>query len=42
MIAPADGQIAAIARARGMVVATRNVRDFAEIGIDVFNPWDGA
>ena len=38
--APADCQIAAIARARGMAVATRNVRDFEDMGIDVFNPWD--
>ena len=41
-IGQADGQIAAIARARGMAVATRNVRDFEDMGIDVFNPWDGA
>ena len=32
--------IAAIARSRGMAVATRNVRDFEDMGIDVFNPWD--
>jgi predicted nucleic acid-binding protein len=41
-IAQADGQIAAIARARGMTVATRKVRDFEDIGIEIFNPWDGA
>ena len=41
-IGQADGQIAAIARARGMAVATRNVRDFEDMGIDIFNPWDGA
>jgi len=41
-VAPADCQIAAIARARGMAVATRNVRDFEDMGIDIFNPWDGA
>ncbi len=35
----ADGQIAAIARSRGMAVATRNVRDFADMGIDVIDPW---
>ncbi len=35
----ADCQIAAIARSRGMVVATRNVRDFEGIGIEVINPW---
>ena len=34
-IAPADGQIAAIARSRDMVVATRNVRDFEDIDIEV-------
>lgn len=34
-----DAQIAAIARAHGATVATRNVRDFAECGIEVVNPW---
>ena len=37
----ADCQIAAIARSRGMAVATRNVRDFADAGIDVIDPWAG-
>ena len=37
--APADCQIAAIARSRGMVVATRNIRDFVEMGIELINPW---
>ena len=41
-VAPSDCQIAAIARARGMAVATRNVRDFEDMGIEIFNPWDGA
>ena len=36
---PADCQIAAIARSRGMTVATRNVRDFEGMGIDVVDPW---
>ena len=35
----ADCQIAAIARRRGMAVATRNVRDFVDMGIDVIDPW---
>ncbi len=35
----ADCQIAAIARSRGMVVATRNVRDFEGMGMEVVNPW---
>jgi predicted nucleic acid-binding protein len=38
-VAPIDAQIAAIARAHGATVATRNVRDFAECGIEVVNPW---
>jgi len=38
-IAPADCQIAAIARSRGMAAATRNVRDFEDLGIEVINPW---
>ena len=38
-VLPVDSQIAAIARSRGMAVATRNVRDFGDIGIDVIDPW---
>lgn len=34
-----DGQIAAIARAHGLAVATRNVRDFEDCGIDVIDPF---
>ena len=34
-----DAQIAAIARAHGATVATRNMRDFSDCGIDVVNPW---
>jgi predicted nucleic acid-binding protein len=40
-IADADCQIAAIARATGMLVVTRNTRDFEGCGIDVINPWGG-
>ena len=36
-----DCQIAAIALSRGMAVATRNVRDFSETGVDVIDPWAG-
>ncbi|WP_127520557.1 type II toxin-antitoxin system VapC family toxin [Mesorhizobium sp. Z1-4] len=36
-----DAQIAAIARARGFTVATRNVRDFEECGVEIVNPWSG-
>ena len=38
-ISQADGQIAAIARSRRLAVATHNVRDFADMGIDVIDPW---
>ena len=36
----ADLQIAAIAQASGAdAVATRNVRDFAETGLSIIDPW---
>ncbi|WP_419163336.1 hypothetical protein [Candidatus Palauibacter sp.] len=41
-VAPPDCQIAAIARSRAMAVATRNVRDFENMGIEVVDPWSGA
>jgi predicted nucleic acid-binding protein len=34
-----DGQIAAIARANGCAVATRNTRDFVDCGIEIVNPF---
>ncbi|MBK5944709.1 VapC toxin family PIN domain ribonuclease [Halorhodospira halophila] len=34
-----DGQIAAVARSRGLAVATRNESDFAGIGVEILNPW---
>jgi len=37
-----DAQIAAIALRRGLPVATRNVRDFADCGVTLINPWDPA
>lgn len=40
--ARADCQIAAIARARGMAVATRNAGDFAATGAGLVNPWTAA
>jgi predicted nucleic acid-binding protein len=36
-----DAQIAAICRSSGATLATRNVVDFRETGINVINPWDG-
>ena len=41
-ISQADCQIAAIARSRGLAVATRNVRDFQDIGLNLVDPWDQA
>lgn len=41
-ISQSDCQIAAIARSRGMAVATRNVRDFSETGVEVIDPWASA
>ncbi|KXU31395.1 plasmid stabilization protein [Sphingobium sp. 22B] len=38
-ISQIDAQIAAIVRSRGARLATRNVRDFAECGITVVDPW---
>ena len=35
-----DCQIAAIARANDAAVATRNVRDFTDCGIEVIDPWE--
>lgn len=40
--APIDGfdaQIAAICRVHDAALATRNVKDFQQTGIDVINPW---
>jgi toxin FitB len=34
-----DAMIAATARIRGLIVATRNVRDFRDLAVDVFNPF---
>jgi predicted nucleic acid-binding protein len=34
-----DAQIAAIARSHGATVATRNVADFSDCGIDIIDPW---
>ena len=38
-IAGAECQIAAITRSRGMALATRNLRNFEDTGIDVIDPW---
>jgi predicted nucleic acid-binding protein len=35
----ADGLIVATALEHDLTVVTQNVRDFADLGIGVFNPW---
>ncbi|HEX5292387.1 MAG TPA: type II toxin-antitoxin system VapC family toxin [Streptosporangiaceae bacterium] len=35
----ADAQIAAICREAGAILATRNIADFEETGIELLNPW---
>ena len=39
-VSQTDGQIAAIARSRGMAVVTRNIQDFESMEIDVIDPWE--
>jgi toxin FitB len=39
-ISEADAQIAAIAHSRGATIATRNVGDFENCGIEVISPWE--
>jgi toxin FitB len=34
-----DALIAAVARSRGASLATRNVRDFVDCGIEIIDPW---
>jgi toxin FitB len=34
-----DAMVAATARIRGLIVATRNVRDFKGLAVEVFNPF---
>jgi predicted nucleic acid-binding protein len=38
-ISMADAQIAAICRSHGATIATRNVDDFDDVGVEVVNPW---
>ena len=35
-----DGQIAQTALEHGLTVVTRNMKDFADLGVDLLNPWE--
>ena len=37
-----DALIAAVARANGLVIVTRNVRHFEPLGVQLLNPWDAS
>ncbi len=39
-ISQADAQIAAICRVNKAMIATRNVTDFEDCGIEIINPWE--
>ncbi|MFI3189407.1 MAG: type II toxin-antitoxin system VapC family toxin [Methylococcales bacterium] len=36
----ADALIASTAKVHNLVIATRNTKDFAQLGIELINPWD--
>jgi predicted nucleic acid-binding protein len=36
----ADGMIAATAHEHNLTIVTRNVKDLAGLGVEVFNPWE--
>ena len=37
-----DGLLAATALCHNLAVATRNVKDFADLGVELINPWEAA
>jgi toxin FitB len=39
-LATIDGLIGATAREHGLIITTRNVEDFAGLGIEILNPWE--
>lgn len=41
-ISHADAQIAAITQVRGAKLATRNVTDFEDCGVNAVDPWSGS
>jgi toxin FitB len=36
----ADGLIAATANVHGLIIVTRNVKDFEDVGVALVNPWE--
>jgi predicted nucleic acid-binding protein len=38
-ISEMDAQVGGIARSRGAAIATRNVRDFQDCGVELIDPW---
>ena len=36
-----DAVIASVCRSRNATIATRNVSDFGQCGVDIMNPWNG-
>jgi hypothetical protein len=40
LLGVADAMIAATALERGLTVVTRNVQDFAGLGVNVLKPWE--
>lgn len=40
VLQPADALIAGTAVAHDLMLATRNIKDFTDLDVDIFNPWD--
>lgn len=40
-LASMDGLLAAAALAHGLTLVTRNLKDFQELGVPLFDPWTG-
>ena len=38
-LASMDGLLAAAALAHGLTLVTRNLRDFQDLGVPLFDPW---